>query len=508
MKRILSILLALALILTAFCIPAIAEDKVTLKVTVGPGTNSFFAGEDENNNHIINYIEETTGIDVEWFILPTGSDQEKLNAMMASPDEVPDVFMISNRDMFLQYASNGLILPLDEYISDRDEYFKYDLIGANRMGVLDGQTYAIATPGNQSASTYTWWYDVEALKNAGIEIEGHELTLDRFTEILYQLKETYPDKIALGCTSDGTTSPMVKCMQAIYGAFAIANDFRVDADGKLEYAYATEDMKECLQYINKLYTDGILDPEFLVSNADNLLPKLMEKQCVSFLGEWYNYTGTYRNNIESQDPETGAWSNNWQYVNIIDGGKATKGQTTGSLNQWYMCVSYNCKNPQAAVDLMNLFLTPGYYDICFYGHEGVDFMYDEEGHHVRIAEGPITQGYKDANGTQQYFVYYYFTEAKEQRMDRIASGDPNYETDKCLGCWYGAKVVDNPLAAITVVDEYTDGKADLNDTAAAYIIKFIMGEYSFDQWDAYLNALESVNVNTILDALNAWYETL
>ena len=70
---------------------AFAEERPTLRVAYPGNQHAFLEGEDENNNHIIRYIEENTGIDVEWILLPVEDSRGKLNLMMAA-QEVDVVF--------------------------------------------------------------------------------------------------------------------------------------------------------------------------------------------------------------------------------------------------------------------------------------------------------------------------------------------------------------------------------------------------------------------------------
>lgn len=510
MKRLLSLILAVAMLLAVGAVAA-AEEKVTLDVVVGGNVASFFPGEDENNNYMIKYIEENTGYDVVWHILPLDNPDAKLNAMMTSPTEAPDIIIQGNRDLFLNYAADEMIINLDEYIGDPAVYFNNDAVNANAMGMLDGSYYAVATPGNQSSTTYMWWYNKAALTDASIELPAHEITLEEFDAILYKLKEAYPDKIILGSASDGSTSPWVNSMQQIYATFGIANDFRVDDNGDLEYAMSTEDMKEGLQYLNKLYTDGILDPEFIVTTKDTLLPKLMDGSCVSAMFAWYDYTGTYSKNIgNNNNIQTGEIVPEdeyaWEYVNIIDGGKATKGQTMGAVNQHYIMVSYACEYPQEAVNLINFLLQPEYYDKVFFGEEGVDYYFDENGTRWRNPETAIGSGFT-VSGTQWY-VYYYFYESAEQRVDRLKTGAPGYHTEHNMTAWYDVKLVPNPIVNMPVIDSYVESKVDIDDVAASYFIKFIVGDYGFDKWDDMKAELEAVGLNEVLADLNAWYDTL
>ena len=85
MKRIVTLILALAMILCAFTVSA-EESRPQLSVVWGGNMQSFLEGEDENNNYIIHYIEDESGVDLTWNILPTENGQAKLNVMMASKD--------------------------------------------------------------------------------------------------------------------------------------------------------------------------------------------------------------------------------------------------------------------------------------------------------------------------------------------------------------------------------------------------------------------------------------
>ena len=77
MKRIFAIVLGLALVLSMVT-AAFAEERPTLRVAYPGNQHAFLEGEDENNNHIIRYIEENTGIDVEWILLPVEDSRGKL----------------------------------------------------------------------------------------------------------------------------------------------------------------------------------------------------------------------------------------------------------------------------------------------------------------------------------------------------------------------------------------------------------------------------------------------
>lgn len=485
MKRIVTLILALAMILCAFTVSA-EESRPQLDVVWGGNMQSFLEGEDENNNYIIRYIEDESGVDLTWNILPTENGQAKLNVMMASKDEAPDI-LFTTRDNFLNYYNEGMLQQLDDYLPEG--FLPEDVEAVAEVGVLDGGKYAITTPGNQSGSVDIWMYNKALMEQAGITVPEN-LTLDEFTDILYKLKETYPDKIILGGTEFGF----------IQAAFGIANTYRETADGSLEDTRVTEDMREYLAYMQKLYVDGILDKEFQVNTKENVMAEISNDEVVTVGVAWYTYTGGYRN-VMADDEGKGALTK-WAQVAIIDGGRATKGQSTGGRVQYYCCVTYACENVQAAVNVIRTMCTDDYYKLCMYGQEGVDYVYNEDGKRVRT-DSPIGKAFSTSGA--QFYVYYYVKETKDQRIDRLGMSQTEERLDNSQRIWYSAKEVKDPLETVPIIPAYQDGKTDLTDLFATYRVKFIMNEYPMDKFDDMKAEWEQLGGQEILDALNEWY---
>ena len=91
------------------------------KVTILTNINVDTEGTDVNDNDYIRYIEEQTGIDIE-FINDTSSNYpQKLNTIMTS-NNIPDGVMLmgdTQRTDLARFAEEELLLPLDSYI---DQY--------------------------------------------------------------------------------------------------------------------------------------------------------------------------------------------------------------------------------------------------------------------------------------------------------------------------------------------------------------------------------------------------
>ena len=90
MKKFLSIMLSLALILSVFCMPSLAEeDPVVLTVAVADKTNV----EDFNTNAYTLYLEETLGVDLVIQTYESSDYSSKINLMFQSGDKLEDIIL-------------------------------------------------------------------------------------------------------------------------------------------------------------------------------------------------------------------------------------------------------------------------------------------------------------------------------------------------------------------------------------------------------------------------------
>lgn len=493
MKRIFAMILSLVLILS-LCTFAAAEERPVLNVVFPGNIQAFMEGEDENNNHIITYIEEETGIDVIWTLLPNEDPRAKLNLIMAAQEA--DVIFYGDYQTLLDYNTQGLLLDMTDLVDGAG--FADDTLELTKECTM-GDMFAIFYPGGQSDTTVVWMYNKALLDAAGIEVP-EALTLDQFTEVLYKVKEAYPDKVPLAAAGQTSgSSMMLKGMDNIYAAFGIANATRVTDDGSLEFSATTEDMRECVTYIAKLYADGILDPEYMVSTKDTLVPKIINEQIVSINAEWYDYTGTYQTYMLGEDGEM----HDWVEVPIIIGTRETTGQTMGNRHRQMGAIARNCKNVDAAIKLLAFMSTDEYYYRIMYGEEGVDSVKNEDGTYT-LLDTPLAQAY--ATNGSLFHNYYSVKESKELRCARLVG---NYTSMDLFNFnimnFYEPKQVANPIAVHPYIEAYDDILSDVNDTLAVYISKIVLGEYDVSAFDDMVAECDSWGLSEGMEALNEWY---
>ena len=111
--------------MTAPGVLPIVIDPVTISFALVPNATVT----DYDDNAWTNWLEENTGINIEFFFLPTENPGQKLELMIASNEELPDIIdglRLSDGNLY-NYYLDGLVLPLDEMIEKYGYYLPLEL---------------------------------------------------------------------------------------------------------------------------------------------------------------------------------------------------------------------------------------------------------------------------------------------------------------------------------------------------------------------------------------------
>ena len=94
----------------------IVEEPVTLRVAAIPSVTV----EDLPTNYATEWLEQQTGVHVEWNVLPRKDARQKINLMLTSATDLPDVFLgngVVTPEQAALYGGQGLFLPLNDFIN-------------------------------------------------------------------------------------------------------------------------------------------------------------------------------------------------------------------------------------------------------------------------------------------------------------------------------------------------------------------------------------------------------
>lgn len=254
----------------------IVKDKITLKVLLVQTTGV----SDYVDNEFTKWLEEKTNIHLEFDIAPMAQaeNRQKLNLVLAS-NQLPDIIMNFGIPLDQQQtmADQGLIIPVDDLIAKYGDEFKKVMDAyptKNTFSLADGKMYSLPHINDcyhcslsQKAWIYKPWLDKLGLKMP--------TTTDELEQVLLAFKEKDPngngkaDEIAWSGAQTGSWHAALD--QFIMNAFVYNSSLGTVPhmfveDGKIKMSYAEAGWKEGIIYLNKLYKEGLIDPEVFTND--------------------------------------------------------------------------------------------------------------------------------------------------------------------------------------------------------------------------------------------------
>lgn len=246
--------------------------------------------------------EKETGIELEWATYPAASWAERKSQIIASGD-LPDVFagggMVGQHtltdDEVSTWGRQGLLIPLGELIDKYMPRFKRILEENPEYKEVitspDGNIYAFPAAadidfGQKGALFYInrQWLEetgrsLPVRTQNNVEILDHSFTTEEFYELLKDFKRLHPEGIPFSAVTDGQPLGGLYDMYAAFGLKDDANRVIVQ-DGKVIFTADKPQWVEATKYFYKLYSEGLMDPEYFTQDYATYLAKIAKKPLV------------------------------------------------------------------------------------------------------------------------------------------------------------------------------------------------------------------------------------
>jgi putative aldouronate transport system substrate-binding protein len=234
-----------------------------------------------NDNLVTQKIEEKLGIDIEFETAPSDGARDKQNLLLASGD-YPAAFFggdFTKVDQ-LKYGKLGIFVPLNELI---DKYAPniqkaFEENPGYKAGVTapDGNIYAL--PGFDGCFHCFYpakqWINEEWLKKLNLQLPT---TTEEYENVLKAFKEQDPngngkkDEVPVsGYTSTGSEwgNPMTFLMNSF--VYTDPSNYLQVSGGNIDLVADNQEWKDGLTYINKLYSQGLIDQQSFTQNQSSL----------------------------------------------------------------------------------------------------------------------------------------------------------------------------------------------------------------------------------------------
>lgn len=461
----------------------------------------------------LNYIAEKMNLEIEWIVVGADGWDERINLMLSTND-LPDIIMKGTIPNLSAAIEDGQVIALDElmeYYSDGikpllEEYPGVDI--SSRAS--DGKLYTL--PGINTlrpnlTSHRNLWINQQWLDNLGLEIPT---TTDELLDVLRAFRDedangngNTSDEIPYAIEDSGAThSGRVDIISGLFGLYYNMGYENIQLEGDtVSFLKNTDEWKEVLQYMNTMYTEGLMDNEVYTQTGDMSIAKISSGNVGIFglssddlfttVSDQYVALAPVQspngktpviqlasNSMGSNTFITSADETPWVSFRLLDYFFTEEGSmTVGCFNEDLIGVTCQKKED-------------GSWD---YSDEMIN---DERGVAVAVGDAcPLPGGgfgyWRNENNSN--YIY------SEKVQENVPVWEPYYQADPVYG---------TPLFDSQTQEKVDEIKTDLDVYVSECQAKFITGEMSFDNWDDYCATLESLRVDELVSYYQAYYDSL
>ena len=314
------------------------------------------------NNSYLDFLSEDLNIKVVYDWIASSSDfDEKMNLCIGS-GTIPELMNV-NATQYRALLKYDMIQPLDQYF---DDYASDALKGYVESGGEElkkcisndkGEMMAIPAPNITASGINEMWIRQDWLDNLGLEVPR---TWDELAAVAEAFVTQDPDgngeADTIGILGPGNTDHMNAIGGNQFGLDPLFSSFQSypqywlqDEDGTVKYGSIQPETRTALEKIQKLYTDKLIDTEMLVRN--NCQEAILSGKVGIFFGPWWiGYTVS---------DATLAGEADWRayFTPLSEDGKYYTHMPDPAST--YVVVSKSCKNPEAAIKIINYLIAYG-----------------------------------------------------------------------------------------------------------------------------------------------------
>ncbi len=507
----------------------IVKEPITLTILLVQTTGV----SDYETNAFTQWLEEKTNIQLNFDVAPMAQSEnrQKLNLVLAS-GKLPDIIMNFGIPLDQQQtmADQGLIIPLDDLIEKYGVEFKQVMKEypqtKETFSLADGKMYSMPHINDcyhcslsQKAWIYKPWLD-----KLGLEIPT---TTDELEQVLLAFKNDDPngngiaDEIPWSGAQTGSWHAALD--QFIMNAFVYnsglgtVNHMFVE-DGKVKMAYAEPGWKEGIIYLNKLYKQGLIDPE-IFTNDMTKHKGLGEYPDTAIMG--FTQAGWPGMFIDWMTGTSNRWA---EYVPVAplkgpSGLQQSPMTPYGFGGTGAALITKDCKYPEAAFRLIDLMYSYEATMRSVYGRPGEEWVDADPGAESITGEGTprynvtVAWSEQEQSITWQQAAPTFRSTQFRLEWQQFNPADPLerylYQWSRDLYAPYGKPEKEVPPLVFT--SDQSKELGTLNAALSAYsdemYAAFVTGQRDVNkEWDQYLADLKTNGLDRFLQIYQEAYD--
>lgn len=437
----------------------------------------------DENWWIWDKLEEKTGIEFEHTPVANSNFDEKLNILVASGG-APDLFEIGVHEAN-KLGMMGALKSIDELAEGMDNFNKYadeheDIL--RQLIAEDGRIFVYPTHG-YTPGGIVWLYRKDVFDKHGISIPK---TSEELYTVLKKLKELYPASYPL------TFRSYQSRMKVLLFGWDTGRDYYYDHDEKMwKFAPLDPGYKEAMQFMNKLYTEGLIPPDFMTISTENWNSMISTDNAFVTI-DYVSRIDEFNNVMRETNPEF-----TLAHLPPVAGGTyGSQLVCNDTLNTSSLSVYSNTKNEDVVKRFIDYLYTDEAIELVSWGEEGVTYEVVDGNKKFKDVKtnaelckkyGINTAGVGIVKDTDSSIALY-----SDELQSAIAEAG-EYRTPFDPRPLYTQEEYDN------ILGKYSQPLVKYVNEQSAH---FILGNRSFDEWDSYT---EDIKKNYHVDEIMNFY---
>lgn len=446
--------------------------------------------------------QEMTNIKLDFTDVLTAEGYDEKKSLMWASNEYPDIFVrafLSNAEI-VKHGSQGILMPIedliDEYAPNLSKHIDENPAILSRITAPDGHIYALPALFTLNAARGDKiWINTDWLAQVGKEIPT---SIEELEEVLKAFKGNdfngngIEDEYPMGI-SDAPS--LIRRFAGVWGHQWQFDTWLEIKDGAVSTYITDDSFKEELIWLNKIYEEGLIDPEIFTQEYAKYASKMAGQQ----MGLFFNQADdTFDStNFQGIAPFTGVADK--QYVQ----------SSPIARDNGVFAITTECENPEAALRWIDYFFGDEGSIMMRYGVKDINMYFEDDGT-PRYNDGILNS--PDGSGTEiGKFTIWPGGGAPQwvnaDNCEAIAS-QATLAAQEALDPYVPEAIYSAPLFTEEVNDRISVIWGDIDSYMRESTAKFIRGELSFDEWDTYVETLEMIGLDEWVSIYQEAYEKL
>lgn len=338
------------------------------------------------------------------------------------------------------------------------------------------------------------------LDDLGLEVPD---TIDELHDVLVAFKE---EKGAETPFTFAYADSWIKKLNVIAYAYDSFDSYYLGEDGKVHWGPAEQNYKAYLMTMAKWYGEGLLDPDFVSAKSAAVTAKISSGSAGFAFGAVGGGLGVWQKAGQEIDPKFKM--EGIPYL-VAKEGDARTGQARIGAANLRVAISTSCEDLESAARLLDYGYSEEGTLLYNYGIEGESYtmvdgkpiytdtiLNNPDGLTVSQAMSMYIRANSDGPFIQQYGYFEQYTQQPEQKAALKLFAD----TDGIKYC------LPNITPTQEESKEYAAIMNDINTYRDEMEVKFILGTESLDNFDKYVETIESMGLSRALEIQNTALE--